>query len=431
MLIKNIGWSFFGTMVSALVGILAVPLAFRLYDESGIQKLMLLWTLVGMLSLADFGLTKGISKVVAQKQINYKTIKSFSKKSCSILAIALFSLMTVVYLLSYIDFIKLDNKVVSHDFVFVVVILVGLSILTYPILGFLEGIGNFKSLSIIKSIAVIISYGGVILASPLGQNIAIPISLIGGRLTLLVLAIYSAKKIKLSYNLEINDHLIKQSNVIEYNRFLKDTCSLGFSSLAGLFFLYYDRFLVYFSELSQHDFIKYIGLAEIMIKGYIIPSVVTSVLFQYFSGLSSRKAKSKYIKFIIGWRFVGISAIFSMATLCIIFLAKEIILNIILNASVSGLLESLFLVLVFFSVVNWFSMINISIAQGLGLQQKVLIIQFFGLLLFGVPSLVISKYYIFGGLVLWFLRVPFVIIVISIMNANKINRNIAGEVSNY
>ena len=120
-----------------------------------------------------------------------------------------------------------------------------------------------------------------------------------------------------------------------------------------------------------------------------------------------------------------------MATLCIIFLAKEIILNIILNASVSGLLESLFLVLVFFSVVNWFSMINISIAQGLGLQQKVLIIQFFGLLLFGVPSLVISKYYIFGGLVLWFLRVPFVIIVISIMNANKINRNIAGEVSNY
>ena len=67
LLAGNAGWNLFGTCAPALVAVFCFPVLKRELGASGLGVITLAWAVIGYFGLFDLGLSRALTKLVAEK----------------------------------------------------------------------------------------------------------------------------------------------------------------------------------------------------------------------------------------------------------------------------------------------------------------------------------------------------------------------------
>ncbi|WP_237367574.1 hypothetical protein, partial [Raoultella ornithinolytica] len=63
--VKNVSWMGMGTLVSIVVSVVSVPLILKIFSIQETSYFLWLWTLIGIMNLADMGASRGVSKYIS------------------------------------------------------------------------------------------------------------------------------------------------------------------------------------------------------------------------------------------------------------------------------------------------------------------------------------------------------------------------------
>lgn len=407
--LKNVSWMGSGTIISVCISALSVPILLKAFNITEVSYFLWLWTLIGIMNLADMGVSRGVSKYIS----------AFHKKKI-ILKYAFFYVLIIFTLVVAISFIllfltKYEPWLKLPDFVKISsLLIVFFGFLSFPLAGFVEGSGGFQYISIAKNLCTIFSYSLPILYLKLGFDIekTIYLSVVLSRLLLcLLLSFFTCFHVK---------KVDGDEGDVKFKNFYSFCLSVGVASSLGIIFLYWDRFLAV-SVLSHNLSVYYIAFSELVIKGYAIPGIIVGVVFQYFS---SGKYKKNYVKLAILMRprtAVMFSCGISIIAVFIYYLLHNKFNDILFHNINVGDLSVAMYIIVFFSVLNCFSMVITTIGQALDNHKKILYYQIFMLPFFTTFSyLTAIQGYFTLSLVIWFFRIPVVLYLTLTVNYSKI-----------
>lgn len=406
--IKNVSWVGAGTITSILISIISVPLILKNYSITHVSYFLFLWTLLGVVNLSDCGVSRGVSKFISNK-----------KNAKKILTIAYTYLLAVLLLLFFVyalwqHFGKVYNiEAMPHYVKILGVIIVLTSFITFPLSGFIEGVGGFKESSIAKNIGNMLTYGMPVLLAhyDVSINYVLAFSVLLSRLTLLLLLLSYALKAKLKHYAATDEN--SHCSAWEFYSF---SFSVGVASLLGIAFLYWDRFLAlkYYSGI---ELVNYVAFSEMVIKSYAIPGILAGVIFQYFSSGAFHNIREKLVNFINLKIYFTTAMFISSLFVFLLMTFNNIIFPVLFHAEIDGKLKNIFYIISFFTALNCFTMLVMTIGQALGNHKKILFIQTLTLPIFAIASLVLIKFRLPElSFFVWFLRIP--IMLISILNLN-------------
>lgn len=412
--VKNVSWMGMGTLVSIVVSVVSVPLILKIFSIQETSYFLWLWTLIGIMNLADMGASRGVSKYISSG-CNRNRILLYAFSYVSIVFIFLLIAFVISSLvLNSLPWEKLPGFVKIDSLLIVL-----LSFLTFPLSGYIEGKGNFQYIAIIKNICNICSY-----ALPIFYfycnfefEVIIYLSVVFSRALLFLLLCFFC------FSHKKNDS--KKNDAIEYieqttfSKFISFCLSVGLASTLGIIFLYWDRYLA-ISVLNNEKAVYYIAFSELIVKGYAIPGIITGVVFQYFSSGSYVKNKAWMSKIMRPRHFIAVAMIVSLITLFIYYLCQYYINQVLFGGKDVSDLNIVMYVMIYFSVLNCFSMIATTIGQALNNHKKILFYQVAFLPVFTIFSYVFSvNGYFIIGLILWYIRVPFVLLLTLKLNFLK------------
>ncbi|MCQ8909758.1 hypothetical protein [Escherichia albertii] len=415
---KNVSWVGFGTLSGIAISIVSVPLILKNYSATEMSYFLFLWTIVGIVNLSDCGVSRGVSKFTSN---NYN-IKSILLYGYSYLAVVLILLILFYFLLN----ISYNNQylgIIPVDIQFLGLVIIFISFITFPLSGYIEGVGGFKESSIAKNICNMITYGmPVILASyHIRIEYVLCFSVLLSRFMLLAqLLYYTIKKNRLTKYLEKQERSI----TLDAREFYSFCLSVGMASLLGIAFLYWDRFLA-LNCFSGSILIQYVVYSEIIIKSYAIPSILAGVLFQFFSSGAHNSRRTDLMKYLNVKNYVSCSILVSTLFVFTLYCFNEKIFSILFHVEIDTHLKRIFYIVSFFTVLNCLTMIIMTIGQAVGNHKKILTIQMATLPLFSLASFLLIKVeFIELGFLVWFLRIPTMLISISYFNNKKLGETL-------
>ncbi|MFN3068180.1 lipopolysaccharide biosynthesis protein [Serratia sp. J2] len=414
--LRSVSWVGAGTGISIVVSILSVPAIISGYVPSEVTYFLWLWTLLGVMNLADFGLSRGVSKFVSSgisitKVLLYGYIYALIVSSV---------LGGVLFILGFIINIEFWNELPQVVKIISIALFI-ISFLTFPLSGVVEGLGKFRDIVIIKNIGNIIAYCIPIIFAIYKVDIYITLtfSVILSRLIIFIsicLLIYralSANATKLNNSTKGNEN---QSYNINF--FFSFCTSVGIVSFMGVIFLYWDRSLI-LTSLTHSDVVSYVAFSEMLIKLYAIPGILSGVIFQFVS--AKFDFDKKVLLILIPKFLLACSFLFAVFSVVFFISIKSWVFSYVFKHSLNKDLELLFSVMVFFTVLNCFNMLAMTIAQALNNHKKIFYSQFILLPIFILISYVLAKS---GNVKLaisvWFTRIPVIYIYTVFLNYKSI-----------
>jgi O-antigen/teichoic acid export membrane protein len=63
--LKNVSWMGSGTIISVCISALSVPILLKAFNITEVSYFLWLWTLIGIMNLADMGVSRGVSKYIS------------------------------------------------------------------------------------------------------------------------------------------------------------------------------------------------------------------------------------------------------------------------------------------------------------------------------------------------------------------------------
>lgn len=407
--LKNVSWMGTGTIISICISALSVPILLKAFTITEVSYFLWLWTLIGIMNLADMGASRGVSKYISGAHEKFKILKYAFFYVLIIFSIVIMISFVLLFFTKYEPWTILPNFIKISS-----LLIVFFGFLSFPLAGYVEGSGGFQYISIVKNLCTIFSYSLPIIYLKLGFDIEyiVYFSVVLSRVLLfLLLSFFTFLHVKI---------IDKSQSEVKFKNFYSFCLSVGVASSLGIIFLYWDRFLAV-TVLSHNLSVYYIAFSELVIKGYAIPGIIVGVIFQYFSSGKYQKNHVKLVtlmrpRFAISFSF-GISVI---AVLGYYLLHNELNKLLFHNINVADLTTAMYII-VFFSVLNCFSMIFTTIGQALDNHKKILCYQVIMLPFFTLFSYLIAIQGHFTlSLVIWFLRIPVVLYLTLSVNYFKI-----------
>ncbi|HDR2679651.1 lipopolysaccharide biosynthesis protein [Enterobacter mori] len=414
--IKNVSWVGAGTISSIVISIVSVPLILKSYSITHVSYFLFLWTILGVVNLSDCGVSRGVSKFISNK----KDAKKIFKIAYTYLLVVLVLLFLIYSVWQH--FGNGYNLDIMPRYVQMLGLLIILaSFVTFPLSGYIEGVGGFKESSIAKNIGNMITYGMPVVLAQYNVSIdyVLASSVLLSRLTLLLLLLTYALKNSTKNNSDTNEHA--HCSAREFYSF---SFSVGIASLLGIAFLYWDRFLAlkYYSGI---ELVNYVAFSEMVIKSYAIPGILAGVIFQYFSSGAYHHIRGKLVKFFNLKIYLAISISISILFVLALIIFNEILFSALFSVGIDEKLKVIFYIISFFTALNCFTMLVMTIGQALGNHKRILFIQTLTLPVFAIASFILIKCQLPElSFFVWFLRIPTMLISILNLNDKKLSETV-------
>lgn len=400
---KNTIYNLLGYGIPFLVALFTIP---SLINGLGVEKfgiLNLAWIIIGYLSFFDFGISRAVTKIIAEKLGLNENEKIPAIFWTSIL-LMLFSSLAITVSLLFMSQIVTENlfKIsislqYQANYSFLILILtIPIVTTTAGLRGFLESHQKFDSINIIRIILGVSSFLFPLICLLFTNNLIwIVISLAGIRLFVWILYFIECGKI----DPRIKDKVFFDPALIR--PIFKLSGWMTLTNLIVPLLVYIDRFIVGI-VISAKAIAFYSTPFEIVTKLLILPAAVSGVLFPAFSSsfvhypetAKNLAAKSiKYI-FIVLYPLVFVIMIFANEGLSI-WINEEFAKN-------SFLVLQLFSIGVLFNSIGY---IPFAFLDGIGRPDVTAKIQ-----LFELPIYVIFMWFmtknagIVGAALIWMMR---------------------------
>ena len=358
---RNLTRSLVGGIIPAIVGIAGTLIAVNYVDSNGKLSLLLAWTVLGYLTLTDFGLTRSASKIASSRDASTTDLLAVLWR----ISIPLGILVTLVLFVAI--FVSKGGSVLY--FLLPVPLL---SALQFPLIGILEARGSFGYLAGQRSANSVASFlAPAILVSIAPSYLPLALALIsvarfvmlmalGARVRLSALETARATFGKHRYS------ALESKSVVPW---------LALSSLVGPILLYADRFVLATGFISNDLWVYYAATSEILLKSYILPTALVAVWFPWLAA-NARHHLDKVRKRFLIW-LPAITVIAAIAGgLTAYFIFPDAIFHL-LGAEPEWMQTARMVLSITFAatIVNWSSQLYIALLQALDAQKFVGLMQ--------------------------------------------------------
>ena len=301
---KNTVYNLLGYGVPLVFAIVIIP---PLIKGLGIERfgtLNLAWIVIGYFSFFDFGIGKGLTKVIAEKIGNNQTEqmpKIFWSSLFLMLGISIFVVFILLFFVpSLVNIFKIsDNlhKEVLNTF-YILALAIPIVSTTAGLRGVLEAYQKFGIINIMRVFLGVFTFLGPLLCLLFTKSLFwIVLFLILIRIIIWVLYLLLCFRV----NGELRTHIKFDFNSVK--PVLKFSAWITVANIIGPIILYSDRFLIG-ALISAAEITFYATPFEVVTKLLVIPSALSGVLFPMFSASffnqpeTTKKILVRGIKFI-------------------------------------------------------------------------------------------------------------------------------------
>lgn len=317
-ILKNSFWNIGGFIIPSLIAIPAMGLMARLLGVELFGLFTIFFTIFGFASILDAGLSRTVIREVSMCREDKNQLDIIL--STSLVLILIISVIGAVLVTLNADNIAgIFN--VSREHLSDVILSLKIISISFPFLlfsqiytGYLEGLENFKSINLQKTIT-----GSILALFPVVLIYYHP-SLTSG-----IIGLTSARVVSFA----INHYCVRRFVTINFFKFDKQICKrllshggwVSVSNIISPLILYCDRFILS-NMLGAKNVAFYTAPSEIVNRISIFPNAISRVLFPLFSYSLNNDEAGKQLRH--GYLLVGGSA---FALILPFLLFPEFILN--------------------------------------------------------------------------------------------------------
>lgn len=359
--LRDTATSIVGSVVPAVLGLASALLVGGAASRDAAAALLLIWSIVGYLSLTDLGLTRSASKLVSGgRSTANAAVAALWRISIGLGIVAASGVAVLVWTLGP----HLTTDRIPAIWLICVVPLV--SAYQFVLTGVLEGQGAFRSLALQRAGNAVFTYlvpALLLLLVPGSLTITL-VMLVGYRLVALL---YLWRRAQLSLH-----------GVLRSRRDLKlqdgaETSSvtfwLGLSSVLGALLLYLDRGILASSKPGSETWVFYVTVSEMMMKTYLVPTAVLSVAFPWLITNLVRRREFLH-RVLVRWAPAATLVVALSVSVLMTVLAPSI-LRLMGFPEDSGWMGAVLATAAGATVVNWSSQGYVAFLQAVDRQRLV------------------------------------------------------------
>lgn len=258
-----------GSVVPALVGALGTVLVATSGRVPAAVALLVAWSVVGYLSLTDFGLTRSASRLVSEGGDAAVVVGRLWRVSL-VLGAAL-----VVVTAAGVQLVRATVVDGGAPELLALCVVPLATALQFPLVGTLEAQGRFTSVAVQRTGNALFTYllPALVVATARGSLGLAVASIVGFRIVS-VAFLFRAARIRrrdVAAAVARRDATSLQPGAV--------VTWLAVSSVVGPALLYVDRAVLAVMAPSPSLWVFYVALSELMMKTYLLPSAVLAVLF--------------------------------------------------------------------------------------------------------------------------------------------------------
>ncbi|HDY7526556.1 TPA: oligosaccharide flippase family protein [Vibrio vulnificus] len=404
---RYIGWNLIGILAPAISALIVFPILLKQVGTSTFGILVLIWSLVGVAVLLDFGIGKSITHKLSSIRDCLEEPSQYiqaAEKCSKYISIAICIFFPPVFFYYYDS---IDVYYDEYDVILSSLLVTGLLIMQiYASLyrGINEAYLNFKEINIIRSFVGCVNFIGPYIVSNFSS-----------KLFLLILPLFIARAISL-FLLKSNSRKCYKKIKIEskpglVRELLKFGGWVSVSNICVMLMMQSDRFIIGFI-VGVDNIPIYAMPYELIIKIMIFSGAITSALFPILT-CEAFKKESNLNKIFLKW--FGLSSIIIYIFIFLIFLNVELLLMSWLG-SVHELSNTIAKILIVGVAINFITSFEYCYLQAVNKVKAIGVYQIIQTpLILLLLVLLVNEFGVLGAAYTWVIRVMMDLILYSAM----------------
>lgn len=353
-----------GGLLPAVLGAAGTIVVATVVPAASAAQLLLAWTVVGYLALTDFGLTRTASRLVSGGASPGSVVGRLWRISVplgGVLALVTLGLVQVVRR-------GLDGPP-PIELVALCLVPIAAS-LQFPLIGTLEAQGRFFSIAVQRTASATFTYLLPAIAfSLMDDGLGFAVASIVGYRFVSAAFLFRAARVGSSVGTGLRARGDESDSVRSLATWL------GVSSVVGPALLYADRLFLAALAPPVELWVYYVAISELMMKTYVLPSAVLSVLFPRF--VADAEPHSDRLRRLLGGRFALASLAAAAAVFALVYAAARAGALAFFEPLGSATLTTSLVAAVAVSstVLNWSNQVFIAFLQSRDVHRAVSLVQ--------------------------------------------------------
>jgi O-antigen/teichoic acid export membrane protein len=412
VLARNTIWSFLGLASPLLVAFFLIPLLIESFGKERFGLLTIIWMGVGYFSLFDMGLSRALTKLVAD-QLGKNQISDFGPLVWSALwlilmlgtigsIILLFSAQSLVH---HVFNVGIEIRAEGAHALMVLALGLPFVVATSALIGLLEAAQNFSIITKIRVPLGIATFLAPYITSLFTPSITwATLALLTARLLAFCIYFYYASSV---YSVLLRPQIFSKR---ETHSLLKYGGWITVSNIIGPLMVYFDRFFIG-SMLNMTAVTYYATTSEVLSRIQIIPRSIMTVLFPAFA--TAKKSDNERLFFLYD-RGNIIVAVIMLLMMSVIFLFAPEILQLWLGDEFRFHAATVLQILAFGWLINSLARLPLTVLQSSGYPGLVAKAHMFELVPYVILLYFLTlKIGIVGTAIAWLIRVFFDTIILN------------------
>ncbi|TLX58052.1 hypothetical protein DN824_10415 [Stutzerimonas nosocomialis] len=294
MILRNSLLSILSLAVPLLVGLFSVPPIIEALGTERFGALTLAWAITGYVSVFDLGISRALTKRVAELGGRLTRIRSIVRLGL-VLLFVLGALLAglIVLLASLLD--RQGFGLGADEYarsLLLIAVSVPVVILGSGLRGALEGMHRFGIVSLGRLLFGLTTFGGPLLVLDTSPRLdTILAIMLLGRLAGSLIMVWACRQYLAKGDLSLRKYRVEVGRMLRFGGWLT------VSNLVSALMLYMDRFLI--ASSPHASFLAYYTTPyEFVTKLFILPSALSGVLFPYMSRNAQEGTSSVRLLFL-------------------------------------------------------------------------------------------------------------------------------------
>lgn len=391
-------WNLFSQVIPAFTALFSIPLIIKTGGIEIFGVITLVWALVNFTGILDFGISKVLTKEIAENSDDLRKLKIVSFVGVFMITLigTLISLLIFCSQNLIIDSIFFDSsfdRIELSNLILIVSITSFTVCLSNGLRGILEGYQMFRFVAFIRTPAAVWAFMSPLIVLPFTSNLALlilPLAL--GRFAVCMIYLYKISQMGLISFKISNLNLEQVKSFFNYGAFI------ALSNLISPIMFTMDRFLV--AQITGSNNIAYYSTPqEIVIKFLMIPTSIARALFPAMAKNNSFANKNLDI---LPWNILLLITLFFLSIVILIcYQAFSFFINVEFADEVSNIFKILCIGMFFVSMAQ----IPFSSLQARGRARITAILHCFELPFFLFFLFKLTKLYGYeGAAIVWAAR---------------------------
>ena len=321
LLAGNTLWNMVGIGAPLLIGIFCLPLLKKFLGTDKLGLITLAWAVIGYFGLFDFGLSRALTKFLAERlgQKKFHEIQPLVSTSMVLLALlggtgALFTFLLSPWIIQHLNIPANLQEESLHSFYWLSASL-PLVIMTTGARGVLEALQKFRLATAIRIPMGMFTYLGPVLVLPFSRSVAVIFAvLVVGRAIACVIHIWACLRVLPELKLVPTVNKSLAGSLLRFGGWM------SVSNVVGPLMVTFDRFVIA-AMISVAAVAYYAVPFDVIFKLTLVPASLVAVLFPAFSTAASADRGRLVFLYESGIKYIFISLF--PVTLALIAFAPE------------------------------------------------------------------------------------------------------------